>query len=43
LIKKFKSNASRLLTPEKIERAVGQIMTLDKIEDVGDLVSVLAL
>lgn len=41
LIAKFRSNASRMLTPKKIEQAVEKIMELDTVSDVTELVSAL--
>ena len=42
-IDKFRSNASRLLTENKIDRAVESIFGLDKIKDITELTSLLAL
>jgi 2-methylcitrate dehydratase len=41
LIAKFTYNASRLLTPGKIDDAIDRIMSLEKIEDVTRLMGVL--
>jgi 2-methylcitrate dehydratase len=43
LIVKFRYNASRLLTAKKIDRAVEQIMALDKVKDVTELTPLLVL
>ena len=38
IIQKFKNNAERILTPEKIERAVNIFMDLEKVENIGELI-----
>ena len=43
LITKFRSNASRLLTPEKIDRAVEEIMALEEVRNVAVLGPLFAL
>jgi 2-methylcitrate dehydratase PrpD len=43
LIDKFRSNASRLLTENKIDRAVECIFGLDKVKDINELTSMLTL
>jgi 2-methylcitrate dehydratase PrpD len=43
LVEKFRSNGSRLLTENKIERAVECIFGLDKVNDINELTSLLAL
>jgi 2-methylcitrate dehydratase PrpD len=43
LVEKFRSNAARLLTENKIDRAVECIFGLDEVEDVTKLTSLLAL
>jgi 2-methylcitrate dehydratase len=43
LVDKFRGNAARLLTQDKIDKAVEQIMTLEKLEDVTELTSLLVL
>jgi 2-methylcitrate dehydratase PrpD len=43
LVEKFRSNASLLLTENKIDRAVECIFGLDKVEDVAELTPLLAL
>jgi 2-methylcitrate dehydratase PrpD len=43
LITKFKSNASRLLTPEKTDRAIEMIMALDQVGNVMALAPLLGL
>ncbi len=42
LIKKFKNNAERILTQEKIERAVNMFMEMDKLENIYPLVKELS-
>jgi 2-methylcitrate dehydratase len=41
LIAKFRYNASRMLTPGKIDPAIDRIMSLEKIKDVTDVIAVL--
>jgi 2-methylcitrate dehydratase PrpD len=41
LIAKFRSNSSRLLRQDKIDKAVEQIMALEKVKDVTELTSLL--
>lgn len=43
LVEKFRSNASRLLTEKKIDRAVECIFSLEKVNDITELTSILAL
>ena len=43
LVEKFRSNASQLMTESKIDRAVECIFSLDKVKDVTELTSILAL
>ena len=39
LIDKFKHNASRILTEQKIENAINDILELDKITDIAQMMS----
>jgi 2-methylcitrate dehydratase len=42
LIAKFRSNASRLLTPERTDRAIEMIMTLDQVQNIAAIAPFLA-
>jgi 2-methylcitrate dehydratase PrpD len=43
LVGKFRSNAARLLTENKIERVIESIFEVDKAKDINELTSLLAL
>jgi len=43
LMEKFRHNASRLLTPARIDNAIEAFWTLDKTQDLGGLISAITL
>jgi 2-methylcitrate dehydratase PrpD len=43
LIAKFKTNASRMLLPQKIEAAVDMLLKLEDIKDISDLLKLVSL